>query len=256
MELSVFPRRLFRPLIPLAAPLGALLVFGATGVFNTAHAQTPQPKAPQTKAPDTIEARVRGCAACHGKQGQGSDNDYFPRLAGKPVQYLFNQLVNFREGRRKYPPMNYLVTYLSDDYLREIATHFSQQRPPYPPPAAPTVAASKLARGSNIVLHGDPARQVPACAACHGEKLTGMEPAIPGLVGLHADYISAQIGAWRSGSRRAIAPDCMHAIATRLSDEDVSAVAAWLSTQPAPQNPVPAPAGSLKTPLACGSEPQ
>jgi len=152
--------------------------------------------------------------------------------------------------------MNYLVTYLSDDYLHEIATYFSQQRPPYPTPAQPTVSASTLARGQQIVLHGDPARQVPACAACHGAKLTGMQPAIPGLVGLHADYISAQIGAWRSGSRRAIAPDCMHEIATRLSDDDVGAVAAWLSTQPAPSNPVPAPAGSLKTPLACGSEPQ
>jgi cytochrome c553 len=48
----------------------------------------------------------------------------------------------------------------------------------------------------------------------------------------------------------------MHTIATRLTDDDVNAVASWLSTQTAPQNPVPAPAGSMKTPLACGSEPQ
>lgn len=251
MELRVSPRRILRPLIPLVAPLGALLLFGTTGVLNAAHAQASQPS-----APDTIAARVQGCTACHGAHGQGTDNDYFPRLAGKPAEYLYNQLMNFREGRRKYPPMNYLVTYLSDDYLHEIATYFSQQRPPYPPPATPTVSDSTLARGRDIVLHGDASRQVPACAACHGAKLTGMEPAIPGLVGLHADYISAQIGAWRSGSRHAIAPDCMHEIASRLSDEDVNAVAAWLSTQPAPQNPVPVAARSLKTPLACGSEPQ
>ena len=83
-----------------------------------------------------------------------------------------------------------------------------------------------------------------------------MQPAIPGLVGLHNDYISAQLGAWRSGTRHALAPDCMHEIATRLNDADISAVAAWLSTQQAPQNPVPVSAGTLKTPLACGSEPQ
>ncbi|WP_310629860.1 c-type cytochrome [Paraburkholderia sp.] len=251
MESRVSPRRLVRPLIPLAAPLLAALLFGTCGIFSAASAQTPQPK-----APDTIESRVQGCTACHGTHGQGTDNDYFPRLAGKPAEYLYNQLMNFREGRRKYPPMNYLVTYLSDDYLHEIATYFSQQRPPYPPPAKATVSESTLARGQAIVLRGDAARQVPACAACHGAKLTGMEPAIPGLVGLHADYISAQIGAWRSGSRHAKAPDCMHEIATRLTDDDVNAVAAWLATQNAPQNPVPAPAGSLKTPLACGSEPQ
>ena len=118
------------------------------------------------------------------------------------------------------------------------------------------MSAAIVARGQQIVLNGDASKQIPACAACHGKALTGMEPAIPGLVGLHADYISAQLGAWRSGSRHAIAPDCMHTIATRLTDEDVNAVAAWLSTQKAPQNPVPAPARSLKTPLACGSEPQ
>ncbi|WP_322047819.1 c-type cytochrome [Paraburkholderia sp. J67] len=251
MESRVSPRRILRPLIPLVAPLGAALLFGTTGIFSAASAQTPQPK-----APDTIESRVQGCTACHGSHGQGTDNDYFPRLAGKPAEYLYNQLMNFRDGRRKYPPMNYLVTYLSDEYLHEIATYFSQQRPPYPPPVKPSVGDSVLARGQAIVLRGDPAKQVPACAACHGGKLTGMEPAIPGLVGLHSDYISAQIGAWRSGSRHAKAPDCMHEIATRLTDDDVNAVAAWLSTQNAPQNPVPAAAGSLKTPLACGSEPQ
>jgi cytochrome c553 len=247
MELRVSSRRNFRPLL-------ALLSIGFAGVFSAAQAQTQAQTQPL--APDTMEARVQGCTACHGTHGQGTDNDYFPRLAGKPAEYLFNQLQNFREGRRKYPPMNYLVTYLSDDYLHEIATYFSQQRPPYPPPSAATVSTSTLERGKQIVLQGDPTKNIPACAACHGKALTGMEPAIPGLVGLHQDYMSAQLGAWRSGSRQAKAPDCMHEIATRLTDDDVNAVAAWLSTQPAPQNPVPAPARSMKTPLACGSEPQ
>jgi cytochrome c553 len=243
MELRVSLIRFFRPLL-------AVLLIGAAGVYSAAKAQT------QPKAPDTMEARVQGCTACHGVHGQGTDNDYFPRLAGKPADYLYNQLKNFREGRRRYPPMNYLVTYLSDDYLHQIATYFSQQRPPYPAPAKPTVSAAIVARGQQIVLNGDASKEIPACAACHGKALTGMEPAIPGLVGLHSDYISAQLGAWRSGSRHAIAPDCMHTIATRLTDDDVNAVAAWLSTQPAPQNPVPAAARSMKTPLACGSEPQ
>ncbi|SFI44961.1 Cytochrome c553 [Paraburkholderia megapolitana] len=243
MELRVSSRRIFRPLL-------ALLLIGCAGVYSAANAQT------QPKAPDTMEARVQACAACHGVHGQGTDNDYFPRLAGKPADYLYNQLVNFREARRRYPPMNYLVTYLSDDYLHDIATYFSQQRPPYPAPATPSVSTSTLARGREIVLNGDASKQIPACAACHGKVLTGMQPAIPGLVGLHADYISAQLGSWRSGTRHAVEPDCMHTIATRLTDDDVNAVAAWLSSQHAPQNPVPAPAGSMKTPLACGSEPQ
>jgi cytochrome c553 len=247
MEYRVPSRRIFRPLL---APLLALALIGSAGVMNTAQAQS------QPAAPDTMAARVQGCTACHGVHGEGTDNDYFPRLAGKPADYLYNQLQNFREGRRKYPPMNYLVTYLSDDYLHQIATYFSEQRPPYPQPAKPTVSPSTLSKGQQIVLNGDAGRGIPACAACHGTNLTGMQPAIPGLVGLHSDYISAQLGAWRAGSRHAIAPDCMQQIATRLTDDDVTAVAAWLSTQTAPANPVPAPAGSRKTPLACGSEPQ
>ena len=245
-------RRIFRPLL---APLVALALFGSASLAGAAEAPAPA-QASQPVAPDTMAARVQGCTACHGVHGEGTDNDYFPRLAGKPAEYLYNQLTNFRDGRRKYPPMNYLVTYLSDDYLHQIATYFSQQRPPYPPPAKPTVSASTVTKGQQLVLNGDPSRKIPACAACHGATLTGMEPAIPGLVGLHSDYISAQLGAWRAGTRHAIAPDCMQQIATRLTDDDVSAVAAWLSTQTAPANPVPAPAGSRKMPLACGSEPQ
>jgi len=248
MECRVFSRRIFRPLLAMAF---ASALVGSAGVFSSA-AQAQN----QSIAPDTMAARVQGCTACHGVHGEGTDNDYFPRLAGKPADYLYNQLQNFREGRRKYPPMNYLVTYLSDDYLHQIATYFSNQRPPYPPPAKSNVSATTLARGQQIVLNGDASKNIPACAACHGKGLTGMQPAIPGLVGLHSDYISAQVGAWKSGTRHAKAPDCMQQIASRLTDDDVTAVAAWLSTQQAPANPVPAPAGSLKMPLKCGSEPQ
>jgi cytochrome c553 len=90
MELRVSSRRIFRPLL-------ALLLIGAAGVYSAAKAQT------QPTTPDTMAARVQACAACHGTHGQGTDNDYFPRLAGKPADYLFNQLQNFREGRRIFP---------------------------------------------------------------------------------------------------------------------------------------------------------
>jgi cytochrome c553 len=210
-------------------------------------------EAPAEKAPDTMQARVLACAACHGAHGEGTDNDYFPRLSGKPAGYLYNQLLAFRDGRRKYPPMNYLLAYLPDAYLHQIAAYFAAERPPFPAPAPVTVDAATLALGKSLVANGDPARKLPACAACHGAALTGMEPAIPGLLGLHADYLSAQLGAWRYGTRNTVAPDCMHDIATRLHDRDITAIAAYLASQPAPENPVPIAAGSLKMPLACGS---
>ena len=210
-------------------------------------------EAPAEKAPDTMQARVMGCAACHGGQGQGTDNDYYPRLAGKPAGYLYNQLLAFRDGRRKYPPMNYLLAYLPDAYLKQIADYFAAERPPFPAPTAVTANAATLALGKSIVTNGDSSRKIPACAACHGGALTGMEPAIPGLLGLHSDYISAQLGAWRYGTRTTVTPDCMHQVASRLADRDITAIAAYLASLPAPQDPTPVAAGSLKMPLACGS---
>lgn len=207
------------------------------------------------RAPDTIEARVLACAPCHGVQGQGTGNEYFPRLAGKPAGYLFNQLAAFRTGRRQYPPMNYLLEFLPDAYLREMAEHFAAQRPPLPPRAVPIVSKELLARGQSLVTKGDPDRGIPACSGCHGPSFTGMEPAIPGLLGLQPGYISAQLGAWRYGTRTAAAPDCMQIVAGLLTETDVTAVAAWLATLPGPANPAPAARGTLPMPLACGSEP-
>jgi cytochrome c553 len=210
---------------------------------------------PAERAPDTMAARVLACASCHGAQGEGTSDEYFPRLAGKPSGYLYNQLVAFKDARRKYPPMNYLLEFLPDAYLKQIAEHFASLRPPFPAPAVPVVSNEILARGEALVTHGDPQRGVPACASCHGPAFSGMEPAIPGLLGLRASYISAQLGAWRYGTRTAAAPDCMQVVAGLLTEDDVKAVAAWLSSRPAPADPTFAPRGSLPMPLACGSEP-
>jgi cytochrome c553 len=210
---------------------------------------------PTAHPPDTMEARMLACAACHGLQGQGTENDYFPRLAGKPAGYLLNQLVAFKDGRRRYPPMNYLLEYLPEAYLRQMADYLAALRPPPPPQAAAEVSPTLLARGRELVTEGDPAHGVPACARCHGPTFTGMEPAIPGLVGLHASYISAQLGAWRYGTRTAAAPDCMQSIAATLTENDVSAVAAWLASLPVPSDPSPVARGTLSMPLPCGSEP-
>lgn len=210
---------------------------------------------PSFKQLDSIEARVQGCVTCHGPSGQGTGSGYFPRIAGKPAQYLYHQLVAFRDGRRTYPPMNALVAYLPDAYLREIAEHFAQQRPTFAVREEATLDATTLARGKVLATAGDSQTGVPACMACHGRRLTGVEPGIPGLVGLRSTYIAAQLTRWRVGERRAREPDCMKRVATRLSDADIAAVAGWLSQQGAPADVAPEPASLTRTPYACGSQP-
>ena len=229
-----------------------LLLLTLTGA-GVAAAQTPPPTA--SSIPDMAQ-HVLPCAPCHGAAGEGGKNAYFPRLAGKPAGYLFNQLSAFRQGRRHYAPMNYLLEFQRDDYLRAMAAFFSQQQLQSVSVTPPSASKAVLDHGEDLVEHGASSRSIPPCVSCHGKRLTGMQPGIPGLLALNADYIIAQLGAWRYGTRTATAPDCMQQVAARLTDGDVSAVAAWLAAQPLPADLAPLRAGAQRTPLACGSEPQ
>lgn len=234
-------------------PLGRVSVclLAWIGLPVAALAQGSTPTAP--RVPDTMEARVAACTGCHGAAGRGVGNVYFPRLAGKPAGYLYNQLVAFRDGRRKYVPMNYLLAYLPDAYLRQMADWFAEQNPPPLDIAAPPPPAALVVDGQRIASTGVPGRRIPACTACHGVDLAGREPGIPGLLGLRADYVSAQLGAWRYGVRTALEPDCMQVVSSSLSEPEVAAVSAYLASLPVGKAR-PAKAGAAKLPLACGSQ--
>lgn len=214
--------------------------------------------APQT-VPDTLDQRLLACATCHARvdaRGNPVNDSFYPRLGGKPAGYLYHQLLNFRDGRRQYPLMTYLVDHLPDDYLREIAQHFAAL-PPTVLPAQPSgLSSATLERGRQLVHDGDAARKIPACIACHGARLTGVLPNIPGLLGLPRDYVNAQFGAWRNKVRRAHAPDCMADITARLSLEDVAAVSGWLAAQPMPLDPRPDDSIARPLPMVCGSDPE
>ena len=205
------------------------------------------------RVPDTMAQRVLPCTGCHGKEGRATSEGYFPRIAGKPAGYLYNQLLNFRDGRRNYPLMVYLVEYLTDDYLRQMAQHFAAIDLPYPPPQPSNVSAQLLSRGETLVRRGDASRKIPACAECHGQNLLGVNPYVPGLLGLSRDYIYGQLGFWKNGERRAHAPDCMATIASRLTPEEVGAVSAWLAAQAVTAGARPTEAFRAPLPVPCGS---
>ena len=208
---------------------------------------------PPHRVPDTLAQRVQACTPCHGAQGVATRDGYFPRIAGKPAGYLYQQLLNFRDGRRPNPAMARLLENLSDAYLQEIATHFAALDLPHEPAPPGTADAREAARGATLVRQGDAARGLPACVRCHGATMTGVAPAVPGLLGLPRDYLIAQLGAWRTGLRRAHAPDCMADIARRLPETDIAAVATYLAQQPMPRDARPAAALAEPMPADCGS---
>lgn len=202
---------------------------------------------------DSMAQRTLACTVCHGKEGRAGPDGYYPRIAGKPAGYLYNQLLNFRDGRRRYGLMSRLLDPLSDEYLLEIARHFASLDLPYPAPQPSGLPAALLQRGQQLVQRGDAARNIPACAQCHGAALTGVVPNTPGLLGLSRDYLNSQLGAWRTGQRHAHAPDCMARIARQLAPEDLSAVAGWLAAQPLPAHTAPAASLPREPAIACGS---
>jgi cytochrome c553 len=223
---------------------GLMGLLGALGV--TAFAVSAAP----ARFEDTMAQRVQACTGCHGPQGRAAPDGYYPRIAGKPPVYLYNQLLNFRDGRRDYALMTGLLTPLSDAYLREIAAHFAGLEVAYPPPQAPQEGPAVLEHGRRLVQEGEPARRIPACVQCHGAAMMGVTPSIPGLLGMPRDYLNAQLGAWKAGKRHAQAPDCMGEVARALAPADISAISAWLAAQPA--SGAPAAALPAPLPLACG----
>ena len=230
-------------LFPFRAATAALLL--ACGGLAAA--------APKARFEDSLSQRVQACTSCHGKQGRAAPDGYYPRIAGKPAGYLYNQLKHFQSGQRRHALMAWMVDPLSDAYLWEIAQHFASLHPPYPPALGAKAPAAQLQRGEQLVLRGDATRQLPACVACHGTQLMGALPATPGLLGLPPDYINAQLGAWQTGGRKAHGPDCMADIARRLPASDVAAVSAWLATQPVPPKGAPVAASAIQPPMECGS---
>jgi len=214
------------------------------------------PSATAATVPDTIEQRAAACIACHGREGSSSNAGYFPRLAGKPAGYLFNQLQSFRDGRRFHSDMVYMTRHLSDAYLHEMADYFASLDLPYPRVNPATDASPQvLAQGQALALKGDASRGIPACVACHGAALMGAQPGVPPLLGLPRLYIASQLGAWLTDDRHALAPDCMTEVGRKLNSADINAVASWLATQPVPANTKAARSLPAPLPIKCSAMP-
>jgi cytochrome c553 len=83
----------------------------------------------------------------------------------------------------------------------------------------------------------------------------GVAPAIPALIGMPRDYLNAQLGGWRTGSRHAAPPDCMADVAQRLAPQDIAALSQWLGAQSVPAGAKPAVSLPEALPLPCGGVP-
>jgi len=168
------------------------------------------------------------CAACHAADGN-SQIAANPKLAGQIPEYLYKQLENFKaapgkKAERENPIMAAMVASLSPDDMRNLAAYFASQTP------KPGAAKSRdlVVLGQLVYRGGIASEKIAACASCHGPSGAGMPAQYPRLSGQHAEYIVAQLKAFRSGARANDLNGVMRGVAARLSDHEIDAVADYI----------------------------
>lgn len=177
-------------------------------------------------------AKFPPCATCHGARGEGMPSSGFPRLAGQDRNYLAKQLEDFRSGRRSNPIMDPIAKALDDATVTAIAGYYATLRSA---PASPGGAAGDTRTGQELATRGDWDHDIPACTSCHGARLSGIPPHFPAIAGQNATYTAKQLRDWKTGARTNDPQALMKAVAGRLSEAQIDAVAAYLAADPPPQ---------------------
>ena len=162
------------------------------------------------------------CVACHTNDGsRGSPAN--PILQGQHPEYLAKQLAEFKAGIRANAIMRGMASALSDADMKNVAAFYAGKQ------AKPGAARNKdlAALGEKIYRGGIAERAIPACTACHGPTGAGMPVQYPRLGGQHADYVEAQLLAFRGGIRKNNA--AMTGVAAKLNDREIKAVSDYVA---------------------------
>lgn len=191
----------------------AFLVFAASGV-NAAPAGDAE----------AGKSKAQACAGCHGPDGNSASPN-FPKLAGQHASYTYKQLMDFKKGNRTNAIMSAQVSGLSEQDMADLAAFYAEQEI-----QLGKADEAKVTRGENIYRGGIAEKNVSACMACHGPAGTGNPPAVfPSLSGQHPDYVASTLKAFRSGDRHNDAGMMMRAVVERMTDEEIAAVASYVS---------------------------
>jgi len=162
------------------------------------------------------------CVACHTNDGsRGSPAN--PILQGQHPEYLAKQLAEFKAGIRENAIMRGMASALSDTDMKNVAAFYAGKQ------AKPGTAKNKdlAALGEKIYRGGIAERAIPACTACHGPTGAGMPVQYPRLGGQHAEYVEAQLLAFRGGIRKNNA--AMTGVAAKLNDREIKAVSDYVA---------------------------
>lgn len=176
------------------------------------------------------KAKSVTCAACHGADGN-SVIPANPTLAGQHEKYLLKQLKEFKLGMttggeqgRNNAIMAGMVAALSEQDMADLAAFYASQT------AKPgSTPESAIEIGEALYLAGNQERGIAACIACHGPRGNGTSlSGFPKVSGQHADYVKAQLTAFRDGQRNNDLNGMMRIVAAKLSDKEIDAISKYV----------------------------
>ena len=163
------------------------------------------------------------CSTCHGMDGNSTVPNY-PKLAGRHPEYLVRELKEFISGTRKSAIMTPIAAALDPDDLKALGEYFGAQKPT----SGQVLDQKAAASGMKFYQDGDEERGVPACAGCHSSDGAGSKR-FPRLAGQHREYLIEQMYNFKNDVRNYGAARLMREVAKRMSDDEIKAVAEYLT---------------------------
>lgn len=170
----------------------------------------------QTPADAKPPAKADVCAACHGADGN-STNPLYPILAQQTARYIYLELKDFKEGRRKDPLMSPVAATLEQSDMLALADYFSKQKQkPTGFKADPVKVAAGRSKADEVL-----------CSMCHGGDFVGQNE-IPRVAGQHYEYIKKQLEDFKT-KRRTNDAGNMTSVTSTLSDDDIEDLAQYVA---------------------------
>ncbi len=191
-------------------------------VFTGVAAQGAEPAAAAVEPAKGATISTNVCVACHtndGSRGIAAN----PILQGQHPEYLVKQLTEFKAGLRENAIMRGMAATLSDADMKNVAAFYAGKQ------AKPGFAKNRdlATLGEKIYRGGIAERSIPACSGCHGPNGAGIPSQYPRLAGQHADYVEAQLTAFRGGVRHNNV--AMTGVAAKLNDREIKALSDYVA---------------------------
>lgn len=163
-------------------------------------------------------AKSDSCAHCHGTDGNSSSGLY-PSLAGQTKEYLYRQIMAFKEGKRKNSMMSPSVGILSEQDVKDLAEYFSSQN---------MIRSGSFKPDPTLVEKGKKLAEEAQCAVCHQPGYKGLNE-FPRIARQKHTYIIKQLKDYRDGLRTND-DGVMSATVKNLSDEQIEALGHYLAS--------------------------